>query len=87
MIQFIEYQVIIAPSQHGNHSQIYLKTGTVAKSSLLAGQFCQSVFQLSMNIESPVQKTRTGTAGTVFFDSPDGGFFNFGMAGQTQITV
>ena len=48
---------------------------------------CQGLLEFEMDLERAVQEPGSGTAGAVFLDGRTGGFLDFGVVGQAQVTV
>ncbi|OPZ47436.1 MAG: hypothetical protein BWY95_01478 [Bacteroidetes bacterium ADurb.BinA104] len=85
MVKFVTYYIIVAPHKTGNRSHIGLKTGREDHSLFFSDKFGQLGLKFVMQVERTVQITRTGTTGTVLFNSLYRGFNNLGMVGKSQI--
>ena len=87
VVERIEEDVTVAEAQAGDDAQVHLETGAVGHGFLLADQFGEFIFKGQVDVERSVEETRAGAAGPVFADGLDGGLFETGVVGQSQIRI
>ena len=67
--------------------EIRLEPGREADAVILVHELGEVVFQLLVQVQRAVQKSRPGAAGAVFPDCGNCGFFQLRMGGQAQVVV
>ena len=87
VVERIEEDVTVAEAQAGDDAQVYLETGAIGHGFFFADQFGEFLFEGQVDVECSIKEPRAGAAGPVFADGLDGGLFETGIVGQSQIGI
>ena len=81
MIQLITNDIIFTPSHTRHHTKIHLKTCGIYQHIFLTDPFSQLMLQLKMQINSSIEKARSGTPRAILSGSIGCRFYHTRMIG------
>src|ERR1035437_8146273 len=70
-----------------NHALVDLEAGGIEKGLFFLYKLSQLLFAGQVNVERSIQESRSGTPCSIFSDRRNGGLLDFGMIGESHVTV
>lgn len=87
VVEGVVDDVIVATCDAGDGAGVGLKACGEEEDAVFVEELGELVLELDMDVESSVEEGGTCTTGAVLLGGFDGGFFDFGMVGKTEIAV
>src|SRR5262249_22587352 len=87
VVAFVADDIFPLTDEGAYDSEVHLKSRTVKKHGFFVYESSKGRFEFQMNVQSPVQESRTGATRAVFLHCCPRGFLDSRMVCQAQVTV
>jgi hypothetical protein len=87
VIQAVEQRDVRALQQTGEDAEVDLESSRESEHVLAPEKLCESRLELEVDVERPVEQTRTRAAGSEECKRYRGGFLDFRVIGEPEVVV